>query len=229
MIDNSLKLGVHGYTFIYRGMLDLLVPISIDKYVSKGDYVLDIGANFGLWSFKMSEIIGADGRVFAYEPFPKNIRFFKKNILLNNSNNIVLNEYALGDSNTCLTIHEGVDLGSTSLLKTNDRKFSSESEVVNIRILDEFTFDKRITFVKLDVEGFEMFVLKGMQNFIVQNRPIIAIEINREQLLASGYTPDDIIDFFNPYKYKIYKLSGNREVEIQSFEEDNDYLLKPIL
>ena len=228
MIDNSLKLGVHGYTFVYRGMLDPLVPISLDKYISKGDFVLDIGANFGLWSFKMSELIGDEGRVYAFEPFPKNIRFFKKNILLNNSKNIVLHELALGDSNTFLTIHEGIDLGSTSLLKTNDSKFSSESEVIEIRVLDEFTFDKRITFIKLDVEGFEMFVLKGMQNVITQNRPIIAIEINREQLLASGYAPKDIMDFFNPYNYRIFKLSGNREVEIHSFEEDNDYLLKPI-
>jgi FkbM family methyltransferase len=226
-VDSLSRLGIHGYTFIYRGMLDPLVPYSIDKYISDGDYVLDIGANFGLWSFRMSELVGERGKVFSFEPLTKNIELFKRNLTLNNYANIVLHECGLGNENKELTIYEGFDLGSTSLIKTDNLKFTGFTQDILIKRLDEFTFDKPISFVKLDVEGFEMYVLSGMKSFLLHNRPIFAIEINEQQLLGSGFIPMDILIFFKNYQYKLYKLSEDVEVEIEAFEDDGDYLLKP--
>jgi len=192
----SWKFGVHGYTYLYRGNVDYTVPYAINQYVKTGEYVIDVGANFGLWSFKMSELVGDNGRVFAFEPLAKNINYFEQNIKLNRADNITLFKMGLSDMAGQMKIFEGFDLGSTSLLGNNTNKWTGRKDMGEIRTIDSFNFDRPIKFIKIDVEGFELHVLNGAVNLINEYKPIIVFEINLHMLSKDQTSIEDIVTFF---------------------------------
>jgi FkbM family methyltransferase len=162
--------------------------------------VLDIGANLGIMSYHLSKSLKVS-KIHAFEPVPSNLIILKKIIAKYRLKNIELYPFALGDKKGSVemvlpyygrTIMQGLShVVHDSINEWNE----GERFDVSIDKLDNLFQGRRIQGIKMDVENFEYFVLKGGEQLIDQNSPIIYTELwdneNRvncfEFLIAKGY------------------------------------------
>jgi len=187
-LDNLLSKNV----FNQGEVVDLL-----EKLSTRDSVFFDIGANLGLVSIPLSKTVKT---VHAFEPVTENIDALKKNISLNNRENITVYPVALGDK-----------AGKASAEKRNEGssgtftlKAGSDFEV---KRLDDITDLPAANLIKIDVEGMEPAVLAGAQNLIKTSRPTILFEINIAELRAHHKCPLASInksllgyDFYLPIK-----------------------------
>ena len=169
----------------------------IHKYISPGMAFLDIGTNIGNHSLYFASVLKAK-KVYAFEPVKLTHSILKKNISLNELEDVVtIFECGLGSANTrAEIIYDGLqdnNLGGTALSQCND------GEMV-IRQLDFFKFPEKIDFVKMDVERMEAQVLAGAKETILKDKPVLWIEIFEDkykqvyEILADlGYTQTEIL------------------------------------
>jgi FkbM family methyltransferase len=128
---------------------------------------VDIGAHVGTWSYAMSRCFA---RVTAFEPVPSHVECWRRN--LEETWNTELNEVALGDkvANGIMATKPPVSLKAR--IKTSE---TGPTYPVQIKRLDNFAL-KMVDLIKIDVEGFELFVCRGGENTIKQNRPLVVVE-----------------------------------------------------
>lgn len=149
--------------------------------------VLDIGANLGYMSLLFSKKVKRN-RVFSFEPVKDNYDVLVRNIQYFGRVNIIPFLYALGDIEKEVNISTPVIKGvrKQGLSKISEARHTS-TDGVNYRVtqktLDSFVElkDVQIGAIKIDVEGYEYFVLKGGMSILEKNKPIIFCELWEEQ------------------------------------------------
>ncbi len=189
--------------------------------VKEDAVVLDIGANIGIQSLRLSRMVGSKGKVYAFEPIPYTRGLLEKNISLNAAANITVFPYALGDINETVTIRfsEQTDNLGAVTLRNGDGKGNLQ---VDVRRGDELIAEhhiERISFIKIDVEGFEWKVLKGLSGTIRAQRPMIILEWDTNYQGESGVTPADWNSFLSEYNYKLYQVHDSFLEPVERFEE----------
>ena len=127
--------------------------------------------------------------------------------------NIHTYDVGLGESPGSFQMEHHPNNAGHNCILTEDRKEKTKYKLhtVNIKTLDSFNFEN-VDVIKVDVEGYELSVLKGGQQTITNNRPIVQLEIVEAQCKRFGYTPQDIADFFISTigDYGIYTFKGQR-------------------
>ena len=117
---------------------------------------------------------------------------------------ITVHEVAVGDQNgaTLNMIDHCEHGGHNHLQPTNDIKLKKTQQLipVTVRSIDSYGFDD-VDFIKIDVEGAELGVLKGARDTIQRCRPAVQMEIMEKQCNLFGYTPQDLYDFLVPQDY----------------------------
>lgn len=190
------------------------------KYVKKGDSVMDIGANIGYFTLMLAKLVGPTGKVFAFEPDPRNISLLKKNIETNNYKNIVVIPKAVSNVNQkCTLFTSQTTFGQNRIYepkKTKNQEYIPiESEVI---FLDDYFKTneeiKNISFVKIDVEGAEKYVLEGMKNILDLNKNIkIFSEIDLDFLDDAGSNYTEMIEFLERKGFSIFLVNEiNNEI-----------------
>lgn len=193
----------------------------IKQNISNGDLVMDIGANIGYFTLIMAKGIKENGKVFSFEPEPKNFELLKKNVEINNYSNVILEKKAIGNKTGIAKLYLA-DRKNNIFHSGMHRIFRSDlvsqiSNPVSINIiklddyLQDLKFIKKIRLIKIDVEGAEFDVLKGMSKILDENKGIkIVMEFSSENLEDYGSNPSDVMDFLIN---KGFKLSIINEVE----------------
>lgn len=199
--DSDLRDYVQFNLYFLRGYsndeLDLVA-----KHLSPGDIFVDVGANIGLFSLLAAQKVGPNGRVLAFEPASDTTQQFKSNSALNNMDDrIQFFQYALSDSKGELTLYDS-DVEQDDLGKRSFFQKGEATETVPVRVFDELVasgevqIDRPIGVIKIDVEGAELMVLKGMRESIVTHKPrLIVFEINEPLLQASGTSAEELDSF----------------------------------
>jgi len=142
-----------------------------DYGIREGDTVIDCGANHGFSTVLFAKWAGEEGRVFAVEPLPHNMEILKRNLLLSERTNVSCHNVAAGAR------REGVQI-TTHPNGTIQRKASNQRTImVPVERLDEIVGGTRIDFLKVDVEGFELDVLRGAER-ILSSRPRLDLELH---------------------------------------------------
>jgi FkbM family methyltransferase len=175
------------------------------ELAKKGDTIVDIGANIGYYTLLASDIVGSEGKVYAFEPSPLNYDLLVGNIKLNNFNNVVAVQKAVSDRNGKLEFYlNDQDMGAHTIYKP-DRV--GKSVFVESITLDDYFKGKEspIDIVKMDVEGAEMAVIQGMDNIIKLNKNLkIFAEFNIPWVKRAGITPEYFISqLMNYYHFSI--------------------------
>lgn len=161
----------------------------IQKFIRPGDVFVDVGANIGLFSLKVSPLAG---RVVAVEPGVAASTLLAENIALNGFSNVTIVRKALSDAEGKAVLHHnplGDDPQAFSLI--NDGR-SVEGEQVEITTLDVLSRDlalPRVDIIKIDVEGAESMVLAGGQEVLATSKPVVIFEINCPTLFEGGGDP----------------------------------------
>jgi|GEM_PF-1340593 len=125
----------------------------------------DIGASVGMYSIFMAKRVEGKGRVVAFEPAGESYRILQKNIVLNNTHNIIALPCALGAGRTRKTLyaHRHISIGAHSVIPQKNARAIQELTIV---AADEIIEQKKLPLphaVKIDVEGYEYEVLQGMR------------------------------------------------------------------
>ena len=163
----------------------------LGEWVSEGDWVLDIGANIGHYSCKLSDIVGLQGHVIAFEPVPETFELLAANVLHFRLQNVSLLNLAASDSARIVGMHiPKFETGLDNYYMANLTERNSDRQVLCMTV-DGLNFPHRIRFAKIDAEGHELSVLKGMRNLLKRDRPILVVEDNSPDviryLLEFGY------------------------------------------
>jgi FkbM family methyltransferase len=147
--------------------------------VALGDVVLDIGAHHGLYTLLLSRLVGEGGRVHAFEPHPSNVGKLRENIELNGMANVLVNEVAVSKSRGVSRFNYG-NSSTVSSLKELSKQRDDWHEVETVSV-DEYVRAAgvgRVSFVKIDVEGAEDWVLSGMELMLARDCPTLLLEFH---------------------------------------------------
>jgi len=140
------------------------------EWVKPGDWVLDVGANIGHYTHRLSDLVGAEGRVVAIEPMPLTFELLSANVARFNHQNVTLINVAA--SSAAGVVRMELPQGNFYRASVSGKG----SHVVLAIPADSLGLEQRITLVKLDVEGHEYDALLGMRNLIARHRPTLIVE-----------------------------------------------------
>lgn len=186
------------------------------KYLEPDMCFIDIGANQGEFSLFAAKYL-KQGFVYSFEPQNDMYKMLEKNIELNSFENIKLHNFGLGEKEEILklytsgdtVLHAGWHEGLFTTFPTSYRnKFVQD---VSIKRMDNvFSMDSitRVDMIKIDVEGAELFVLKGAKSFIKKFKPKLILEVNEDTFRQAGYSTKDLINFLDSFDYSYYSFKS---------------------
>jgi len=205
----------------YFGVYEAGTLSFLKTFLRPGDIFLDVGANIGLHSCVASHFVGNEGKVYAIEPHPETYKILKYNIYLNRLTNITAFQIALGSKNSTALIYDNPKLGrgsaSLSPQKNANLKHGRKVKVKTIDTLIERKLLPIPNLVKIDVEGFELEVLKGARKLLSSSKPpILCIEYSTYHHQYGGVV-SDIHEFVTSINnYSCYKLRYGKEYLLSS-------------
>jgi transketolase len=187
--------------------------------------ILDIGANAGFMALKMARALrSADGVVHAFEPVPSTFSELTNNVELNGlGERIRVHGCALGERKGTVkfyvpTFHGSVAASGRALFAADE----NEEVDVEMSTLDEVSDQlgiERVDLVKCDVEGAELFALRGGLRTLERTRPVLMLEMLRKWAKVYDYHPNDIIRLLAPLGYQCYSLGENELVAHESIDD----------
>lgn len=164
----------------------------IEPFVRAGDIVIDIGANIGTFSLKAAKLVGETGQVFAFEPHPQTATYLARNVQLNQFKNVTVVPKALGTTNG------EVSFSSYDYDDVNHVVEKGNGTLVPVVRLDEeleTVVNKKIAFINIDVEGYELPTLQGAEKIISQTNRIL-FEAYEPNCARFNYTVSDLFNWF---------------------------------
>ncbi len=153
---------------------------AIQKTVREDDIAYDVGAHVGYFSVLMGDIVGSGGKVIAFEPRGLNLGYLQKHVSVNNCDNVKIVSKAVGDHSGHAKLETRTGSGTGYISDTGD-------EDVEITSIDELVESGALpapTFLKIDVEGGEMAVLRGARKVIERQRPRMILATHGDEIDA---------------------------------------------
>jgi FkbM family methyltransferase len=166
------------------------------KHIRKGDVVWDIGSFVGMYSILASRAVGAEGRVYAFEPTAQAYNMLKRNIRLNGADNLTVLNVALGKENGEGRIYSSQreDVAIHSLMPgPNKDPNGTPVSIWSGDRLVESGRAPRPNVIKIDVEGAEFLVLSGMRDALADSKcRFLLAEIHPQDIPAFGGTVEEV-------------------------------------
>jgi len=191
------------------------------RVISPGDTALDIGANFGLWAHHLSRAVGPSGHVHSFEPIPFTARTFRVlSHVLRFAKNTELHEVGCGETNERVVFKVpvmntgAISAGLVHMGRNDDRpgrevfaRFPKTKDVPCrvVRIDDHLPDLQRVSFIKCDIEGADLFALRGAKQTIAQHKPALVVEITPWFLEGFGTKVEDLTGFMRDLGYRAYR------------------------
>lgn len=196
-----------------RGSSEEPVQEALAALLRPGCAFYDVGANTGFFSLIAARLVGTGGSVYAFEPVTENAVAVRKNSELNNFTNLKVFEVAVGrccgSEELLLTDWDGGSTLSTSAVRTSEPVSKRTVRVVS---LDEFIPAEHLRkpdLVKIDVEGVELEVLRGMTKTIAESKPILLYEVDDGKKETFDRRWKELDDYVATFGYRITHLKAS--------------------
>ncbi len=181
----------------------------MSSVIRPGDSVIDIGAQLGYVTAHLAELVGSTGSVHSFEPDPNALAQLRSTVSANRHSWVKIFPVAVGDIEGEIDFNVSPTLGWSTAVKGTHHE-----SVVTIRVkattIDKLAADgqirRPISFVKIDVEGFECLVLDGMQETVKSDRPILLAEVNPLLLQPLGQSTGDLLKRLARYDYRLFRV-----------------------
>jgi FkbM family methyltransferase len=185
----------------------------LEQHLRPGMTVVEVGANIGYYALFESRLVGPGGKVIAIEPVPKNVEGLRRNVRNNGRINIEVHQLAIADRNGTLPMYLSARSNWHSLLPTP----SAQTCMVPVSTLDDFLFSAppdSVDLIRMDVEGYEIEIVKGMQRVLSVYDPYLLIEIHPDLVGSQA-----IIDY-------LHTLENLGYTPKFVFEQERDYAIR---
>ena len=191
----------------------------LDK-ASGSEVIMDVGANIGYYSVQFSDL--TDGKVYSFEPMSYQHSVLKRNLALNGIENVIpVKRIVSNTSGEKRIYYSGPEnTGASSLVKE-----TGEYEDIQATTIDEFCLEHeiaRIDLMKIDVEGHEMDVLRGMSGCLRQQRVRhLFVEISCDNLLKAGSSVQELCAFLKASGYHPYSIKTGKVQEYRIGDDES--------
>jgi FkbM family methyltransferase len=166
------------------------------RYLRAGDKVIDVGANIGDVTQVSSLAVGSSGRVWSIEPHPKIFRYLQGNLALNRTTNVVAINTAVGE-------FQG-ELKFGNQRRDDMNKVGGGDIKVRVRQLDDVVEDGGpFALLKIDVEGYELFVLRGGRS-VLERSECVYVEVSENLFGTFGYKVADLFTFLESEGFLLF-------------------------
>jgi len=205
--------------------LDSYEPFTTEifkRVVKKGNIVVDLGANIGYYSLLAARIVGMEGKVYAFEPEPRNHGLLLKNIELNKYSNIIPVQKAVSNKSGATKLFISTS-GGHSIHELSDGRDFVEVETVT---LDEFLKEEghHVDVIKIDVEGAEIDAIEGMKQVIKENRNLkMFVEFWPYAIRKAGKSPEEFFSKLLNHGFVIYGIN-EKERELRKISNPSEAL-----
>lgn len=163
-------------------------------WVHAGDWVVDVGANVGHYTAALSRLVGAGGRVLAFEPVPETFELLTANMAVVGLRNVSLFNAAVSDRTATAAMSlPRLHSGLTNYYRAALTSSADDWSVLTLAI-DNVPPPKPVTLIKMDVEGHELRALMGMRKLLERDHPRLIIEGSSDEVerflgeIGYGYT-----------------------------------------
>jgi FkbM family methyltransferase len=228
--DSRMRLDLRTFNqkfAFYYGKMERDYLAAAKRFYRPGLF-LDVGGCLGLWAIPMGlQAKKQGGRVVSFEPIPANQQRFQENIQLNGVADVVeLLPLALGSEAGMLFFHACLADGADNAMVVADGEIKAA-----VVPLDQLAAEKGwqdITFIKIDVEGFDAHVIAGGQETIRRWRPVLFAEFNRERTPFYGLSNEASWNFLvGELGYHCFRMARGQLIRLDALEEWDDLFFLP--
>ncbi len=187
-----------------------------------GGVCIDVGANLGWDTLVLSECVGPAGRVFAFEPNPRDYRLLLENLRLNNITNVVAERSALGErKETCWLRLSPDNWGDNQIVP--ERHTGGQYEEIAVQVGDEFLAALpagAIKLVKIDAQGYDHFVVKGLHDSLIRSPDaVLAVELAPGPLHEAGTSGRALVADLLEQGFSGWEMHPHRAFRVLAPEE----------
>jgi FkbM family methyltransferase len=202
----------------------------VRELVTPGGYAVDVGANIGYVSALLSRYVGSSGRVFSFEPVPETFDLLTHSLLKSGIKNVEAACFAASsaDGEAVMEIPRfpdgGDNLYQSHIVSNNSKQNQMRTVRVRLRPLDDLlaTVLNTIQFLKIDVEGHELEVIKGALLLIRGSHPALLIEVSGDPD-SSGSPAHELFKLLADEGYSAYLLDKGKVRSRSPGEQSVDY------
>lgn len=195
-----------GQTIRKGEIFDINIIQCAEKYIRPGTTAIDVGANFGQMSLLFSRMVGPLGQVFSIEADDYVGHVLAENVRVNGIQNIRIVNNAVHNvtGNTVFFPDQDFVRFSTYGSYGIDPQATSGREVTTVKI-DDLGIDGPVTFMKVDVQGCDLFAMEGAKNLILKNKMPIIFEYEEQFQADFGTSFQDYVNFVIGIGYEFVK------------------------
>jgi FkbM family methyltransferase len=187
--------------------------------IQPGQVILDIGGHAGYYTLLFAKYTGNTGQVFSFEPNPSNYAILERNIQRNGFTNIELRAEIVSDKagQTSLYLPDSDNTGNGSVYASSDTAFGQiEVQAINPDQLFQEKGIAKIDLIKIDVEGHEENVLRGLTHYLslpADQAPEVFVEVNELTLQRASKSPIEIFQTMWDLDYTAYRITDQGGIE----------------
>lgn len=221
---------------MYLGFYELFEMEIVKKNLREGDTFIDVGANVGYVTAVAAGRVGKTGQVHSFEPIPEYFQRLQELANINTKFKIIVNQCALGEDEGTETIYMTnlPNIGWNTMIRGFMSKETQKKSIqVPVIRLDKYIKEKKLSnikLIKIDTEGFELFILKGLEGFFINtnSRPMILVEIAPGAYPLLGCQMSDLFDFMQKYSYLPFHIyDTDRKLDPTSLKKTTNILFRP--
>lgn len=198
----------------FLGTYNQFETVALKRIFSVGDVVIDVGAFIGYYTLLAGKLIGSKGKVFSFEPSPAHFDSLNKNILRNKLRNIKTFNLSVSNKKGVVSFYEA---GSGSSLIKEEAETHIGKKIIPIQskavTLNDFVKKEKIKhadFIKIDVEGWDLQVLKGASNLLRgKDAPDVMVEVFDVVLKRGGSSAIEVLAYMKSFGYAVYEFTNN--------------------
>jgi FkbM family methyltransferase len=181
----------------------LHLPESVIRHVEPRSWVVDVGANVGIVSGQLARRVGTEGLTWAFEPLPRNVARLRQLAADNDLTQLRVYDHALGDRSGVATLRVP-SIGHSGWASFRAPWINGGLIDVPMVKLDDLSDDqpRRLSFMKIDVEGYEAQVLHGATQTLKRHRPTLCIEFNDLLLRGIGSSSAELLSYCGELGYQ---------------------------
>lgn len=228
----------HLYKAVFKNYHTALIK-NLRKLVSHDAIIFDVGAHSGQFCKQFAKLV-PQGKVYAFEPGEYAGSLLKVMLSSHRLRNVELITKGLSDAEGKQTLYLPVKrsgafgFGLASLLpNTEYAEEKLRTQIIALTTIDSVVNERgleRLDLLKVDIEGWELPVLRGAKQSIQRFRPVVIVEIVERFLARTGARADDFFRLFDALDYTVYKTSehnGYHLEPVNAFSGDCDYVFVP--